>query len=91
MDKSNGLRAKIAKRIHMLRAERGWSQEVLGELTETHRNYIGHVERAEFTVGLENLEKIAASFDLSLTQFFDFDNYSCKKTLLNDSTRHTSI
>ncbi|HEX9627582.1 MAG TPA: helix-turn-helix transcriptional regulator [Acidiferrobacterales bacterium] len=58
------LRRLLARRMRMLRAMRGWSQEVLAELSGLHRNYIGHIERAEVNIGLENLSKIARAFGL---------------------------
>ncbi len=54
----------LGRRIRALRAERGWSQEVLAELAGLHRNYIGHVERAEIHVSVVQLAKIARAFEL---------------------------
>ncbi|MHB8345892.1 MAG: helix-turn-helix domain-containing protein [Acidiferrobacterales bacterium] len=59
-------RKLLAKRVRLLRVERGWSQEALAAASGLHRNYIGHVERAELNVGLDNLEKIAAALSVSL-------------------------
>ncbi len=56
----------LGRRIRLLRAERGWSQEVLAELAGLHRNYIGHVERAELHISVIQLAKIAAAFELRL-------------------------
>ena len=70
MRKVELLRA-IAGRIRVLRAQRGWSQEVFAELCGLNRNYIGHVERAEVNVGLENLDKLAFGFGLSLRDLLD--------------------
>ena len=52
----------LGRRIRVLRAERGWSQEVLAELAGLHRNYIGHVERAEVHVSVVQLARIAQAF-----------------------------
>ena len=54
----------LGRRIRLLRAERGWSQEVLAELAGLHRNYIGHVERAEINMSVAQLARIARAFGL---------------------------
>ena len=54
----------LAKKVQSLRMERGWSQEVLAELADLHRNCIGHVERVEMNVGLTTIAKIASAFEI---------------------------
>ncbi len=61
----------IGRRVRVLRAERGWSQEVLAELAGLHRNYIGHVERAEIHVSVVQLARIAQAFGLRLGVLID--------------------
>ncbi len=60
----DSLARDIGRRVRVLRAERGWSQEVLAELAGLHRNYIGHVERAEIHVSVVQLARIAQAFGL---------------------------
>ena len=66
----------LARRVRLLRAARGWSQEVLAELSGVHRNYIGHIERAEINAGLDNLEKIAQAFDMQVHALLAFHDLS---------------
>ncbi len=60
----DSLTRDIGRRVRVLRAERGWSQEVLAELAGLHRNYIGHVERGEIHVSVVQLARIAEAFGL---------------------------
>ena len=66
-------RKLLAKRVRLLRVGRGWSQEALAAASGLHRNYIGHVERAELNVGLDNLEKIASALGVSLCTLLEPD------------------
>ncbi len=69
----------LARRIRLLRIYRRWSQEVLAELADLNRTYIGALERAEGNPCLDNIEKIADAFgvpvhsllDESFEDFFD--------------------
>ena len=47
---------------------RGWSQEQVAETTGLHRTYISLIERSECNVSLDNLERIADAFGLSLPE-----------------------
>jgi len=49
----------IGNRIRKKRIELGLSQEMLGEMCELHRTYIGAVERGEKNVTVITLIKIA--------------------------------
>lgn len=71
---SQSIQQQLAKRIRMLRVSRGWSQEVLAELAGLHRNYIGHVERAEVNIGLANLAKIAKAFEVPVHELLKMED-----------------
>jgi len=62
------LLVSIAMKIRILRISRGWSQETLAALADLHRNYIGHVERAEVNIGIKNMERIARALDCNLSE-----------------------
>jgi transcriptional regulator with XRE-family HTH domain len=59
-------RKHLARRVRLLRTNRGWSQEVLAELSGLNRSYIGAVERAEHNIGLDNIERIANALETRL-------------------------
>jgi len=62
----NAARQLLARRLRVLRAPRGWSQEVLAQLSGLHRTYISSVERTQRNISIDNLEKLAAAFDLTV-------------------------
>ncbi|MHB8390161.1 MAG: helix-turn-helix domain-containing protein [Acidobacteriaceae bacterium] len=64
MTEAATLTRALGRRVRVLRAERGWSQEVLAELAGLHRNYIGHVERGEIHISVVRLARIARAFGL---------------------------
>lgn len=57
--RSSDPRVLFGKRVRELRAEHGYSQERLAELSNLHRNYIGGVERGERNIGLINIVELA--------------------------------
>lgn len=67
-----GKRARrlLARKLKILRMMCGWSQEDLAGACGLHRTYISLIERTECNVSLDNLEKLAAAFGLSLPELF---------------------
>ena len=65
---STRVRKLLARRLRELRAERGWSQDVLAAESGLHRAWIGSIERAERNMGIDNLEKLAKAFSLEVWQ-----------------------
>ncbi|RVT50620.1 helix-turn-helix domain-containing protein [Rubrivivax albus] len=59
-------RARLARNLRAMRAERGLSQETLGELSELHRTYVGSVERQERNVSLDNVERLAEALQVDI-------------------------
>ena len=56
-------RQRLARRIRLLRAVHGWSQDTLAELTGIHRTYISAIEQGRCNVSLETLDKLARAFN----------------------------
>lgn len=59
-------RARLARQLRALRAERGLSQEALADLASLHRTYVGSVERRERNVSLDNIERLAIALDVDV-------------------------
>jgi transcriptional regulator with XRE-family HTH domain len=49
----------------------GWSQERLAEATGLHRTFISLIERRECNISLDNLEKIADAFGVSVPELLE--------------------
>ena len=65
------IRTTLAQKLRFLRFTRGWSQEVLAEHAGLHRTYVTYVssiERGERNVSIDNLEKLADAFELSVSE-----------------------
>lgn len=74
-------RKVLAHHLRFLRFSRGWTQEQLAAASGLHRTYISAVERAQRNVGLDNVERLAAAFGLSVNELLDFQSVS--STLLD--------
>ena len=61
----------LARHLRFLRFTRGWTQEQLGVASGLHRTYISSVERGQRNVGLDNLERLAHAFGLSVQELLD--------------------
>lgn len=72
MPKNNKILIKLGKKIAEYRNEKGFSQEELGYLIRSARNYIGCIERGEKSPSLNTLYKIAKALDVKVKDFIDF-------------------
>jgi transcriptional regulator with XRE-family HTH domain len=61
------IRTVLALNIRRLREEKGYSQDTLADRAGLNRSYIGSIERAEHNVGIDNINKIANAFNLTVT------------------------
>jgi transcriptional regulator with XRE-family HTH domain len=60
-------RRLLARRLRELRFNRGWSQETLAAQAGLHRTYISGIERADRNIGLDNVEKLADAFEITVS------------------------
>jgi transcriptional regulator with XRE-family HTH domain len=61
---------KFGKKVREERTKLGLSQEELATRAKVHRTYIGMIERAEKNITLENIQKIARSLNIKLSEIF---------------------
>ena len=61
-------RDTLARNLRLLRGERGLSQEALADLAGLHRTYVGSIERSERNVSLDNIQRLAASLDVTVAR-----------------------
>lgn len=67
------IKEKVGQRIKELRIKHGLSQEEFAFKCDLDRTYITSLERGKRNISLENLEKIAKAFNMTLSEFFDFN------------------
>lgn len=59
---------QIGKRVRERRESLGLSQEELAHKSGCHRTYIGMIERAEKSVGVERLAQISRALEMSVSE-----------------------
>ena len=67
-DSGKLLRRVVANNIRQVRQERNLSQEALAHEAGLHRTFIGHVERAESNLSIDNLERLADALGVPASQ-----------------------
>ena len=69
----------LARNIRWCRFFRGWTQEELAERTGLHRTYISGIERKQRNTSIDNIEKLAQAFNLSIADLFEVGNQEIDK------------
>lgn len=64
------IQIEFGKRIKSLRNETGLSQEKFALIIGMDRTYYASVESGKRNVSLQNIEKIANGFELSISELF---------------------
>jgi DNA-binding XRE family transcriptional regulator len=62
---------RFGDRLRQLRKDGDWSQEAFAEASGLDRSYFGSVERGERNVALKNIEAIAETFGLTISELMD--------------------
>jgi XRE family transcriptional regulator, regulator of sulfur utilization len=65
---ARSLQRALGEELRELRKQRGFSQELLADKADLHRNFIGLVERGQRNVTLTTLEMLAAALRMSVSE-----------------------
>ena len=68
------INVKLGLKVKILRERKNLSQEQLGELSNLHRTYIGHIERAEKNATLITIAKLASALEVEPKELLNFDD-----------------
>ncbi len=66
----NSIQIQFGKKVRELRLERGYSQEAFAFECGLHRTYIGCIERGEKNITIVNIEKIAKTLKVEISDLF---------------------
>ena len=58
----------LGQRVRELRLKRGYSQEAFADHCGVHRTFMGTIERGETNLSFQNLAKIAAGLEVTLSR-----------------------
>jgi transcriptional regulator with XRE-family HTH domain len=64
------IRVRFGKAVRSRRYKLGVSQEEFADMCGLDRTYIGGIERGERNLSLVNIEKIAQTFKIALSELF---------------------
>jgi transcriptional regulator with XRE-family HTH domain len=64
------VRIRFGKAVRSRRQKLGVSQEEFADMCGLDRTYVGGIERGERNLALINIEKIARTFRISLSELF---------------------
>ncbi|MCA8990740.1 MAG: helix-turn-helix transcriptional regulator [Planctomycetaceae bacterium] len=68
MAKRADILVRFGRRVRELRTEQGYSQEGFAHACELDRTYIGGIERGERNLALRNIERIAETLGITVSE-----------------------
>jgi transcriptional regulator with XRE-family HTH domain len=66
--RSSNLRRIFGDNVRARRKALGLSQEELADRAQVNRTFIGHVERAETNVSIDNIARISAALEIAASK-----------------------
>jgi len=69
------VKIKIGQRIKELREVSSMSQKDLSYTADLDRSYIASVENGQRNISIMNIEKIATALNVTLKEFFNYDEF----------------
>ena len=70
------VRCRLGDRLRYLRKELKLSQEALALKAGLDRTYVASIESGARNVSILNIERLASSLNISLTDFFDTEEFA---------------
>jgi transcriptional regulator with XRE-family HTH domain len=64
------IRVRFGKALRQRRNKLGVSQEAFADMCQLDRTYVGGIERGERNLALVNIEKIAKTLRISISELF---------------------
>jgi transcriptional regulator with XRE-family HTH domain len=65
------IRKRFAKRVKHLRQARGLSQDALARLVEMDTNCISGIEKGEWDISIEMIQKLSIAFQINISDLFE--------------------
>lgn len=73
MQKEENILLVFGQRVKKLRQSKKITQDQFAKSCDLHKNYIGMIERGERNPSLINIEIIACTFEMSISELMKFD------------------
>lgn len=64
------IRIWLGRRIHFLRTEKGWSQQILADHADMNREHLSELENGKRDPSSGMVEKLARALGMGMEEFF---------------------